>query len=276
MVSERGRSAPPYASGGAAGVKKTDQCRQEVFVGGQIEEVSTRRAQFGVDRGCLGLRLDLESLSYAAIAGVDEDLPAGLWILKGNEADIGDRIFARVTQPNGDDLMAVAKASERRLPTRRCEEVRDDDHERPATDHPAGVIESAGQVGGSAASVAGRTLDRRGKLEQVVPPSAGGDDRADTVGEGDEAQSVTAAGQERPSDRCEVGSLVALEHPGGSPVHRCAQIDQQPDVERSLDKSLTDMRPVGPGGDIPVDVADVVARLVLANFGQFEARPALR
>ena len=54
-------------------------------------------------------------------------------------------------------------------------------------------------------------------------------------------------------------------------VHRRAQVEQEPRGELAVLGVLANVRRVHPRGDVPVDVADVVAGLVLAQVGEVEA-----
>ncbi len=65
-------------------------------------------------------------------------------------------------------------------------------------------------------------------------------------------------------------SLLAL---GGRrpEVDRRAQVEQEPGRDLAVLDVLADVRRVHPRGDVPVDVADVVADLVLAQVGEVDA-----
>ena len=54
-------------------------------------------------------------------------------------------------------------------------------------------------------------------------------------------------------------------------VDRRAEVEQEPGRDLAVLQELADVRRVHPGGDVPVDVADVVAVLVLAQVGEVDA-----
>ena len=57
----------------------------------------------------------------------------------------------------------------------------------------------------------------------------------------------------------------------GPEVDRRAEVEQEPGRDLAVLEELADVRRVHPGGDVPVDVADVVAVLVLAQVGEVDA-----
>ena len=57
-------------------------------------------------------------------------------------------------------------------------------------------------------------------------------------------------------------------------VDRRAQVQQEPRRDLAILEELADVRRVHPRRDVPVDVADVVAVLVLAQVGEIDAVPA--
>ena len=58
---------------------------------------------------------------------------------------------------------------------------------------------------------------------------------------------------------------------GGPEVDRRAQVEQEPRGDLAILEVLADVRRVHPGGDVPVDVPDVVAVLVLAQVREVHA-----
>src|SRR5207244_12397124 len=86
------------------------------------------------------------------------------------------------------------------------------------------------------------------------------------------ADSVAASDQQLPDDRRELERQLALQAARRTPIQRAGNVDQQPGIEAAVRKGLTDIRPVRPRGDVPLDGPRVVARLVLTDVRVFEAR----
>src|SRR5262245_58643887 len=77
-------------------------------------------------------------------------------------------------------------------------------------------------------------------------------------------------------DHCgELDRAIALQTLGGAPVDRGAHIHQQPDIQRSLDMRLAHIRSIGSRGAVPVDMAYVVAGLILADLAHLGAESTL-
>ena len=128
-------------------------------------------------------------------------------------------------------------------------------------------------------SVCGRRRVARRALQVVdqaqdLDAAAAGRDRAlDLAAVEDRADPVAVARQQPRQRRHEVDqdrSLLAL---GGRrpEVDRRAQVEQEPGRDLAILDVLADVRRVHPRGDVPVDVADVVADLVLAQVGEVHA-----
>ena len=117
-------------------------------------------------------------------------------------------------------------------------------------------------------------------VEQVVdqpqhldPPAAGRDRPLDPTAVEHRADAVAVPGQQAGQRRDEVDQdrpLLALgvDRPE---VDRRAQVEQEPGGDLAILVVLADVRRVHPGGDVPVDVPDVVAGLVLAQVGEVDA-----
>ena len=72
--------------------------------------------------------------------------------------------------------------------------------------------------------------------------------------------------------RDEFGRQHALFHIGRAEVHRPGQVEQEPGGDLSILLKLAHMRHLQARGDVPVDVAHVVVRLVLAQVGKVDAK----
>ena len=149
-----------------------------------------------------------------------------------------------------------------------------DEHERAALDRALAGLEQRRQVGER------RMSRRRGCAEQVVDqaqdldPAAAGRDRAlDLAAVEHRADPVAVARQQPRERRHEVDQHAPLEplRVRRPEVDRRAQVEQEPGRDLAILDVLADVRRVHPRGDVPVDVADVVAVLVLAQVGEVHA-----
>ena len=93
------------------------------------------------------LRGRLEAPAEAAIVGVDEQLLAGLGILRRRASPrSGSSISMRVVEPHGDDVVALREPGQRLRPARRADEVGDDEHQRAARRHALGGLQQLVQA----------------------------------------------------------------------------------------------------------------------------------
>ena len=104
-------------------------------------------------------------------------------------------------------------------------------------------------------------------------PLAGGDRPLDPAAVEDRADAVAVARQQPRQRRHEVDQDAALQALGlhGAEVDRRAQVEQEPGRDLAVLEVLADVRRVHAGGDVPVDVPDVVAVLVLAQVREVDA-----
>ena len=94
--------------------------------------------------------------------------------------------------------------------------------------------------------------------------------------EDDHAHPVAAAGQHQGQGRRDLGEDEALLPVHRSEPHRRRMVEQQPRGDLAVLDVLADIRRVHPRGDVPLDVAQVVARLVLAQVREVEPLPRNR
>ena len=90
----------------------------------------------------------------------------------------------------------------------------------------------------------------------------------------DRAHPVAVAGEQPGQDGHEVDQQVPLQGLDGAEVHRWAQVQQEPRRHLAVLDVLADVGRLHARGDVPVDVADVVAELVLAQVGQLQTEAA--
>ena len=101
-------------------------------------------------------------------------------------------------------------------------------------------------------------------------PATGRNGALDPAAVEDRPHAIAMAGQQARQGRHEVDQDAPLEpiDLGGPEVDGRAQVEQEPCRDLAILDVLADVWRVHPGGDVPVDVADVVADLVLAKVGE--------
>jgi hypothetical protein len=183
----------------------------------------------------------------------------------------GGAVLAGVGDLEGDDRVAAGDLGERRDPVARAAEVRDDDDDAgggaDGTDEP----ERPSRRGLAAALFGWFGRDRP---EESEHPAVAARRRADRLAAGTErhdTEPVSAACREPADDeRCALGHvrLAAVRRPE---VHRRGVVEQQPRRQLAVGHVLADLRDQRSGGGVPVDAADVVARLVRPDPVELEA-----
>ena len=79
---------------------------------------------------------------------------------------------------------------------------------------------------------------------------------------------VAVAGQQPGQRGDEIDQHGPLQALGGAKIHRRAEIEQEPGRDFTVFDILADVGRVHPGGDIPIDVANVVFGLIFAQVGK--------
>ena len=246
----------------------------QVIVGGELEGVDARPGQALAQRGLAPLGGGLEALAKAGVVGVDEQLLAGLGIAHGDQADVRQVHLQRVEQAHRGHLVAQRQLAERLLPAGRADEIGDHEDARAALDLALAGDEQVAQVGR-----AGRRFGRprRHPLQQLQHVDAAAARRQDGVDLGaveQGADPVAVAGEQPRQHGDEVAGDAPLGEAVGAEVDARREVDQEPGRELAVFGELAHVGLLQPGGDVPVDVADVVVMLVLAQVGQVEAGAA--
>src|SRR5205807_9338508 len=96
--------------------------------------------------------------------------------------------------------------------------------------------------------------------------TAGGDDPGFVAVEHQCPDAVAAAATEEADGGGRGQGEVALGGVGGAELHRRRSVDQQPRLQLAVGDGVADMDDAAAGRERPVDLADIVARLVLASL----------
>ena len=184
------------------------------------------------------------------------------------------RILARVGDLERDDRVAAGHVGQGRDPVTRPAEVRHDDDDPGGR---AGRGDDRERAGGRRRAVA--FLGRFGleRPDQAEHPATTAGRRHDLVArraEGDDAEAIAAPGGEPPDHERRALGDVRLATVRRAEVHRRGVVEQEPGRQLALRNVLADVRRHRSGGGVPVDLADVVARLVRPDAVELHAVPA--
>ena len=250
--------------------------RSQSSDGGQDDVPGASAPELGRQRTALGGGRGREPLAERSRGGVDTDLAAGLGIDERQLADVGQVALARVVDLDREDVVACRDGRERRSQSRgpRKSETRTTSPPRRA----AAVMKPKGRgrrgrrrcqwpVGGGRAFGARQQQGRQQPVAtdgRLDPPVAG-------------PPNVTMPSRlprwvaRWPTAIATPSATSALRRSGRAERHRWRESSSEPRRQRALRDVDADVRDGGPGGDVPVDPADVVARLVGPDLGQLEA-----
>ena len=117
-----------------------------------------------------------------------------------------------------------------------------------------------------------RAEEVAGEPQHLVAPAARLDDALDRVVVEHRTDAVAAAREQAGERRDELGEHQLLRALGRAERHRRRAVEQQPRGELAVGEVLPHVRRGGARGDVPVDVAHVVAGLVLAQVGEVDPR----
>ena len=159
-----------------------------------------------------------------------------------------------------------------RLPAGRADEVRDDEDQRPPAHGVGGrTCSSALRSVSGAAGSRGCCLQLLDDAQHLRPAAARRDHALQPAVVEQGAHPVAVPGQQAGQHGHEIHQPVALQALGGAEIHDGLRSSRnQAVISRSSMYWRTYGR-VQPGRHVPVDVADVVAGLVLAQVGQVQA-----
>ena len=201
-----------------------------------------------------------EAPPEALVVRVDVELLAGLGVLHDQRPDVGQLHLAPVEEPDGEHLVALGEQVERPLPAGALmkSEITKTSERRLIECWPAS---SSGVRSVMARRVAWRAQQVVDQAQDLDPAAAGRDRALDLAAVEDRADPVAVARQQPRQRRHEVDQdRLASGARGRRPeVDRRAQVEQEPGGDLAVLDVLADVRRVHPRGDVPVDVADVVA-----------------
>jgi hypothetical protein len=263
--------------GAAAPASQLDEAADlldEVGVGGELHRVDARFAERIAQQRFALRRSGREALAELRIVGVDEELLARLRVAEQEQPQVGKLALQRVVQPHRDDFVAHRQLAEPRRPAGRADEVRDDEHYRAARHGVGAGEQELGELG-----LSGRGQRRPGlhavqDLQHLAPAAPRRDHGVDARAVEQRADAVAAAGQQPREQRNELRRHRLLLGFARAEVDRSREVDQEPGRDLAILVELAHVRRLQPRRHVPVDVAYVVAILVLAQVGEVEAEAA--
>ena len=238
-----------------------------------VDSSSASTPGVGEGRAELGLALLgglLEALAESAVVRVDEELLARLGVLHDQHAEIRQLHFQRVVQAHGDDVVPLREVGERLRPSRRADEIRDDEDERAPRRHRIGGAQELAEVGGADLRARRAVLHPVQEMQHLAPAAPRRDDRVHAIPVEQRADAIAVARQDARQHGDELGRHRLLLQVVRAEVDRRAQVEQEPRGDFALLVVLAHVRRGEARGDVPVDVPHVVAVLVFAEVGEVE------
>ena len=212
-----------------------------------------------------------EALAQLPLGRVDVELAPGLRVDEPDVADVRQLLLARVADLDRDDRVPGGDSEHRRPPVARAAEVGDDDGERALPCDPGDLREGGPDRGRPDTLGLRLTPHCEQDTEQADPSLPRPQQHGFVPAEGRDADPVaTPRGQVAQRDGDALGD-VPLAAVGGAEPHGRGDVEQHPRGERPLGDVHAHLHLVRAGRGVPVDPADVVARLPLADLRELGA-----
>ena len=145
-------------------------------------------------------------------------------------------------------------------------EVGEDEEDRAAAERGLELFEGGTEVGTDPDRLEGEQL--ADEPEHVAAPLGGREMMLDAIGEERRAHPVVVPCRGQGEHRGHLGAELALGTDQAAEPARGAEVHQEHHRELALLEVALDVGAPEPRGDVPVDGADVVARLILAHLGE--------
>ena len=205
--------------------------------------------------------------------GVDIEPLAGLGIFHDHRPDVGQLDLARVEQADGDHLVPSIQQVQRPFPSGNADEVGYEEDQGAALDDALPCSEQRLQVREWRVRQARLPKQVVDQAEDLVSPASRRDRPLDGAAVEDRTYAVAASGQQPSERRHEIGQDGSLQALGihAAEVDRGTEVEEEPGGDLAVLDVLADVWRVHPGGDVPVDGANVVPGLVFAQVHQIHA-----
>jgi len=192
---------------------------------------------------------------------------AGLGVLERDEPDRGQHRLAWIVQDQRDHVVPMPEGAERRFEIH-VKEVTEDEDDVPFLRDVREQIGGARDLGARPARL--REQQLADDTEEVIPALPRWEELADTVGEEHQPDPVVVVQRGHREERRDIGGKLALGDARRPEPGARRDVHGEEDVELALLAVLLDVRNVHPRGHVPVNAADVVPRLVLADLLEVE------
>ena len=210
-------------------------------------------------------------LADGTAACVDDLLLSCLSVMYLQQTDVGQLGHAPVIDLNGDNVVLMRRDGERLQEGMLVEEVAQHKGDAPSLDGSCQVLQSVGNV----CPLALRFVveEFANDVEDVLAAFLGRDELLYLVREEDDAYLVVVLDGRKGKCGGNLRHHVALELLDGTEVEAAADVNQQHDRQLSFLLEDLDIRLSETCRDVPLNVADVIAVLVLAHLGESHAAP---
>ncbi len=207
----------------------------------------------------------------AAVVGVDEQLLAGLGVLDDDHAEIGQVHLQRIVEAHGDDVVPLREMGQRLRPAGRADEIGDDEHQRSPRRDAIGRLQQLAEVGLRRLRARRPRQHPVQQVQHLPTAAARRNHRVDGIAVEEGADAIAVARQDSREHRDELRRNRLLLQLLRAEIDRRGEVEQEPRRDFALLVVLAHVGRLEAGGDVPVDVADVVAVRVFAQVGEVEA-----
>ena len=207
----------------------------------------------------------------APFRGVEERRRSGLGVLERDDTYVGKLELARIGECERDDVVLASEHSYRFVDVH-VDEVGDEEHNAPLLRHVGKEPRGRRQLGAVAARLGEEKL--ADDPEQVLAPAARGQPLLHAFRETQQPDAVVVLQRRKREERGDLGTELALALRDAAEPRRGRAVDRKEDVQLAVLAELLDVRRAHASGDVPVDAADVVTGLVLADLLELEAGAA--
>ncbi len=167
-------------------------------------------------------------------------------------------------------LVALVEQRQRALPAGRADEIGDDENQRAPFDGMQPALQQGRQVGEGRARQLRLPEQIVDQAQHLHAPAARRDGALDPAGVEHRPHTVAVTRQQARQRGDKIDQQAALLAVLAAKIDRWAEIEQEPGCDFAVFHVLAHIRRVHAGGDVPIDIADVVLGLVLAQIGKID------
>ena len=214
-----------------------------------------------------------EALAELAVVSIHKHLVACLCIFHYEHAHIRKLNFARIPQADGKNLVALVKQIQRAFPARRTNEIRNHEHETASSNRVQSTLEQGGQVCEWGAWQLRLFEQVIGHAQHLDATATGRDHPLDAAVIEYGPHPIAVAGQQPGQGGHEVDQHIPFEALNRAKIYRRAEIKQKPGSDLTVLNILAHVGRIHARGDIPIDVANIILRLIFPQVGEIHPVP---